>query len=66
MEGRIQDLIKLLSWNLLGGTEENFETLVRITSVLAEIQMEHLLNTNVEHYYYTNLLGAVVLILIVQ
>jgi hypothetical protein len=66
LEGSIHELIKVLSWNLLGGTEGNFETLIRITNVLAEIQMEHLLNMNLEHYYYTNLLCAVVLILIMQ
>lgn len=66
MEGSIHDLIKVLCWNLLGGTEGNFETLIRITIVLAEIQMEHLLNMNLECHYYTNLLSAVVLIFIMQ
>jgi hypothetical protein len=40
-------------------TEENYENPVRIACVSAEIQKEHLLNTSVEPYRHTNLLGGV-------
>jgi hypothetical protein len=43
---------------LLGRTEENFETTVKIVSVLAEVQMEHLLNMNLKHYCYTDVLSV--------
>jgi hypothetical protein len=53
LEGTIHDVVKVLAWNLLGRTEENFETSFKIISVLAEIQIEHLL-----HYCYTDVLSA--------
>jgi hypothetical protein len=55
LEGSIHDAIKVLAWNFLGRTEESFETSVKIIIVLAEIQMEHLLDMNLEHYCYTAL-----------
>jgi hypothetical protein len=56
-KGDDRDLIEVLSRHLPGGTEENYETSVRIASVPAEIRTEHIPNTSLERYRYTNLLG---------
>jgi hypothetical protein len=42
-------LIKVLSQNLPGGTEENHK-IVRIAGVLAKIQTERLPNIRLQHY----------------
>jgi hypothetical protein len=42
------------------GTEENYEKPQsgQLMSQPRQIQTEHLMNTSPEHYYYTNMLGA--------
>jgi hypothetical protein len=51
------DLIELISRHLLEGVRIITKTSVRIVSVLADIQIDHLSNTHPRRYHYTNLPG---------
>jgi len=52
------DLIKLLSRHLPGGTEETGET-ASIAIDLVEVRIGHLTNTRVGRYHYVNPFGSV-------
>jgi hypothetical protein len=51
LQGSSFSLTELSSWHLPGETEEKP---VRIAIVLTKIQAQHLQNTSLEHYRYTN------------
>jgi hypothetical protein len=53
LEGSDEGLIVVLSRYLSDEAQGNHETF-RIESVMAEIQTEHLMNTNLERYRYAN------------
>jgi hypothetical protein len=55
LEGSNHGLVKIPSWHLAGEIEENLSELWT-AGVSAKIWTEHLLQTSVEYYFYTNLL----------
>jgi hypothetical protein len=55
--GSSHGLIQVASQHLLRGLRKYSRASVRIAGVQAEVQTEHLLNKNLEHYCYTILLG---------
>jgi hypothetical protein len=56
LEGSSHGLVKIPSWHLPGATEGNHSELWT-TGISAKIWTERLLETSVEYYFYTNLLG---------
>lgn len=59
-KGGSRGLIEVILRSLLGVTEENKETFVRVTDVQAEIWSWHVKNASAECYRYINLLAVVV------
>jgi hypothetical protein len=55
LEGSGPGLIEALSRYLTGENEENHETFFSIAGILAEIRTEHIPNTSVQLYLYTDL-----------
>jgi hypothetical protein len=47
------DLVEVLSWDFLGGTEESHENPVTIADIPIDIRSEHL-NTSLKRYRYSN------------
>jgi hypothetical protein len=50
LKGISHGIIKVITWYLPGGTEENHEKTVLMANVLAKIETSYLPNSNLEFY----------------
>jgi hypothetical protein len=66
MEGNGRYLIELLSWLLLGGTEEDYEKYVSVFDFPNEIRTDGLRDTSLDWYRCGNLLGEISILKLLQ
>jgi hypothetical protein len=63
LEDSDQSFFKVISWHLSGGLRKTTESSLRKAGVTAEVQTEHLPNTSLEHFCYSNLFETLILIM---